>query len=176
MTHKVRVFPHNDLFNLAHYHRERINQKLADGIEDALALDCMSCLISLAFSVEALINLIGHKRVRQWQEKDAYMAKMKKICTVAGINFRKCVEPYKSVWELKELRDSMAHGKPFESSTTAKTREELTKQMECPWDHRLTPKYVNHVYEQVKSFEHDLFSKCKISVGETLTSAVGLPV
>jgi len=176
MTHRVRVFPHNDLLNLAHYQRETINKKVEDGIEDALALDCTGCLISLAFSVEALVNLIGHKRVDYWKEQRPYMEKMTDICSVAGLNFNKCVEPYKSVWELKKLRDSLAHGKPVETNTTAQTREELRKQMECPWDTKLTPEYVNDVYDQVKKFENDLFIRCKISKGETLTSAVGLPV
>ena len=176
MTHRVRVYPHNDLFNLAHYQRELINQKVAEGIEDALSLDCMSCLISLAFTVEALINFIGYKRVQDWREWQPYINKMTQVCEAASLGFDKNTEPYKTIWELKELRDSIAHGQPIELNTTVRTREELRASMVCSWDQNLNPDYVNHAYDQVKQFERLLFDNCQISVGETLTSAVGIGV
>lgn len=75
MKSKVKVFPHNDLFNLAHYHREQMNKKLESGGRDGISLDCMSCLIALAFTVEALVNLVGHKRIDKWKERDGYLKK-----------------------------------------------------------------------------------------------------
>lgn len=146
-----------------------------DGIKDAIGLDCMSCLISLAFTTEALVNFVGKKRVRHWKEKNYYMPKMDQVCAQAGLKFSKHTEPYKTLWELKELRDSMAHGKPEEFETEIKDRDDLRKAMECEWDKNLTPTYVNSAYDQVKEFERLLFVNCKISVGETITSIVDLP-
>lgn len=54
MSFTVCYYPHNDLGNLAHYHLEVINQKLAREEDEGISLDCMSFLIALAFSVEAL--------------------------------------------------------------------------------------------------------------------------
>lgn len=176
MTHRVRVYPHNDLFNLAHYQRGVINQKVSDGNNDALSLDCMSSLIALAFSIEAPVNFVGHKRVTDWEERQPYREKMDQVCNVASLNFDTDVEPFRTLWELKELRDSIAHGQPVEVNTTAHTREELHASMECPWDQHLNPTYVNNAYEQAKQFERMLFSNCGITVGETVTSAVGVGV
>ncbi|WP_325890997.1 hypothetical protein [Grimontia sp. NTOU-MAR1] len=169
---RVRVYPHNDLMNLAHYQRETIRNKVAADEEDAVALDCLSCLVSLAFSVEAIVNLVGTKRVKGWKERKPYYVKISQVCSVAGVEFDKSVGVYKSLWELKELRDSIAHGKPIEFTTDAKTRDELRVQMQCPWDSSLTPDYVETAYETVKTFERMLFENCKIAVGETVTSAV----
>lgn len=59
----VRVYPHNDLLNLAFYQRETINTKVQSRIEDAISLDCPSCIISLAFATEAIANLAVHRKI-----------------------------------------------------------------------------------------------------------------
>ncbi len=175
MTHKIQIYPHNDLFNLAYYQREIINKKIKDGIEEALGLDCMSCLISLAFTTEALVNFVGKKRVPNWNEGKRYLEKIKYVCAQADVTFSKHREPYKTLWELKTLRDSMAHGKPVEFQTDIENRNDFRKAMECSWDKNLTPDYVNSAYDQVKIFERLLIVNCNISVGETITSAIALP-
>ena len=173
MSHRIRVYPHNDLLNLAHYQREVINNKESEGIEDALALDCLSCLISLAFSVEALVNFVGQKKIIDWQERQSYRNKINQVCEQASLVFDENEVPFKTLWQLKELRDSIAHGQPIEVTTSVNTREELRRAMECPWDQHLTSEYINHAYEAVKQFERQLFQNCQIAVGQTLTSAVG---
>ena len=169
---RVRIYPHNDLMNLAHYQRETIRNKLEMGKENALALDCLSCLISLAFSVEALVNFVGSKRVKGWKERRTYYEKISQVCSVAGKEFDKSVGLYKSLWDLKELRDSIAHGKPIEFTSDVKERDGLRAQMQCPWDRKLTPEHVEITYEMVKEFERMLLENCNINIGETITSAV----
>tara|TARA_R110000787_G_scaffold65861_6_gene148109 strand:+ start:22956 stop:23480 length:525 start_codon:yes stop_codon:yes gene_type:complete len=173
MGHKIHVYPHNDLLNLAHYHRQIINDKLSNNNEEALALDCMSCLIAMAFSVEAFVNFIGKKRVKSWKERRPYNQKISDACEAVGLHFDKSQEPYTTLWKLKELRDDLAHGKPEDFSTEAKTREELRGVMSCSWDHHLTSEFVNHAFVMVKSFQKSALEGGKISLGETLTSATG---
>lgn len=175
MSHKVSVYPHNDLLNLAHYQIQKINEKVTNGDRDGIALDCMSALMAMAFSVEAVINLIGHKKVMSWKERKPYREKADSVCAVAGLSFNKAIEPYKTIWNLKQLRDAMAHGKPVEFGASIKSREDLRKSMGCKWDACSTPEYVNQAWTQVKEFEHMLFKGSKLSVGETLTGAIGLP-
>lgn len=113
MTHKVRVYPHNDLLNLASYHRSIINDKTDKGSQDALSLDCMSCLIALSFGVEAFINFIGYKKVPDWCERQSFKNKIAAIYKAINISFDEKNDPYLTVWKLKELRDCMAHGQPI---------------------------------------------------------------
>jgi hypothetical protein len=150
MSHRVRVYPHNDLLNLAHYQREIINSKESEGVGDALGLDCLSCLISLAFSVEALVNFIGQKKINGWQERKVYRNKINQVCEEASLVFNENEEPFKTIWQLKELRDSIAHGQPIELTTSVSSREELRRAMECPWDQHLSSEYINHAYNMIK--------------------------
>ncbi|EKO3573764.1 hypothetical protein P0E94_003474 [Vibrio metschnikovii] len=172
MTHRVRVYPHNDLMNLAHYQRETIRAKVANEDRDGIKLDCLSCLISLAFSVEALVNFVGYKKVDKWKEFDRYINKITKVCAKAGVEFDKNVGMYAQLWQLKKLRDDVAHGKPIEINTEVNTREELRERMSCPWDVNLTPETVEAMFVVVKDFEKLLFNNCQINIGDTLTSAV----
>jgi len=169
---RVRVYPHNDLLNLAHYQRETINNKVAEGIKEAISLDCLSCIVSMAFAVEALVNFVGHQRVQDWRERRPYRRKIEEVCSVAGLAFDEAAEPFLTIWQLKETRDMIAHGQPYEGNQNVRTREELHAAMECPWDQYLTPEYINHAYEQVKEFEHRLLDGAGISIANTLTSFV----
>lgn len=62
MVFEIEYHPHNDLENLARYHLEILNEKTRTSNLEGIALDCMSCLIAIAFCAEALINFLGKKR------------------------------------------------------------------------------------------------------------------
>lgn len=171
MVHKTRVYPHNDLLNLAYYHRQIIEKKVADGESDAIALDCMSCLIALAFSVEAIANLIGSKVVGAWDEWAPYKDKMKSLGKTLGFTFDPAHEPFKTLQVLKGIRDQMAHGKPIETVAEVTDQKAIRRAMACPWDEYLTPKFVQHAYSQVKQFKGFLLKQAKVPLVETLTSA-----
>lgn len=173
MTITAKVHPHNDLLNLAHYHRGVINEKNGHPDAEGVALDCMSCLIALAFSVEALINFVGAKCIDQWEERQPFHKKLSALETAFGLVYDKAKEPYSTIEKLKALRDQMAHGKPIEVSTTASSKEGLKKAMRAPWDEFLVPAFVNHAYDQVCAFEDNLLALGKIPLVETLTSGFG---
>ena len=173
MGHRITVYPHNDLINLAYYQKEIINNKIKAGTEEALRLDCLSCIISLAFAVEALVNFVGNQKVDNWNERKKYITKVNEVCRAAQLHFNDSIEPFSTIWALKKLRDSIAHGQPKEIVTEVTTREELRAQMACPWDENLTPEFVNEAYTQVKGFKKLLLTNCEIPIGRTLTSAVG---
>lgn len=169
----IRVYPHNELLNIAHYQRKTINGKTESGIRDGIALDCLSCLISLAFGVEALVNFVGFRKIAGWQERRRFREKIEDVCAAASIEFDESEEPFLTVWQLKVTRDSIAHGQPYEGTQNASTEEELRAAMESPWHVYLTPDHINHAYDQVKIFKHLLLDNCGISIGDTLTSSAG---
>jgi len=173
VSQRIHVYPHNDLLNLASYQKGVIEQKLNEGIQDALALDCMACLISLGFSVEALVNFVGSKKVKDWVERQRFLDKVNRVCESVGLEFNRTQDLYARIWELKELRDSLAHGQPIETSISARNREELREAMQCPWDEHLNPAYVFETYHAVKEFKHLLLEYGEIALGETLTANEG---
>jgi hypothetical protein len=97
MVFRIRQYPHNDLLNLAHYHREVIRAKIQSGDHDGIALDCTSCLIALAFVVEALINFVGSRKVTDWNERAQSPAKVRKLSKALGITIQPELKPFGAI-------------------------------------------------------------------------------
>lgn len=154
------VYPHNDLLNLAFYHIDTIRTKVKTDEDNGLALDCHSCLIAIAFSVEALINFVGDKKVDGWNEYERFHIKMEQVCEIADIKYDESVEPFSTLNQIKQLRNLMAHGKPIEGG----------EGMKCAWDDFLHPEFSEESYKQVKEFQRLLLEGCEIGIEETITS------
>lgn len=177
MRYETNVYPHNDLINLALYNLENINEKVKKNQERGLALDCLNCIISLAFSVEAIINFVGYSKVIEWKERDNYLNKMKKVCTLGDHVFDEKVEPYQTFKTLKSLRDNIAHVKPKESEielTNGGTSQEAFGVLAPIWNEYSNPSFVNHACEMVKKFEVELFDAHGLDPSECRTYAISI--
>lgn len=174
MGHEAQVYPHNDLLNLAYYHKGVVEKKVADSNREAIGLDCMSCLIALAFSVEAIANFVGFKSISEWNERAFYRDKMAVLGKNLGFEFDPSAEPYSTLQILKTIRDQMAHGKPIETKAEISDREALRDAMASPWDEHLTPEFAEHAFMQVKLFEKMLLELAKIPLMNTLTSGTAV--
>ena len=173
MSHVASVFPHHDILNLAFYHLEVIQRKSENDEQDCIGLDCMSCLIALAIGVEGLINFCGHKLVIDWVERQSYNAKLKQVTAALGIEVVDNQEPWKTLAELKSLRDGLAHPKPIEREAEVSNTKELSALMESAWDPFCNSEYVHDAYEQVSLFERCIYENPDIQESGILTSAWG---
>jgi hypothetical protein len=173
MTFRIRLYPHNDLSNLAYYHREVVNAKIASGNLEGIALDCMSFFIALAFSVEAFVNFVGSKKIKNWNERAPYPRKMEALSEKFKMPFSQSHEPYATLARLKAIRDQMAHGKPREFISPASSKAELSQAMSPMWSGHIASDCVNSPYEQVEKFKAMLLKAAHINLGGTLTSGVG---
>lgn len=173
MSFRIRVYPHNDLGNLAHYHREIVNTKVAKGDVEGISLDCMSFLIALAFEVEAFVNFVGHRRIKNWNERAAYSRKMKALSDRFRLPFNPLHEPHVTLALLRDLRNQLAHGKPSEFISSASSKAEMREAISPIWSGYLHPAFINSSYEQVKEFEAMLMKAAHIPLAATLSSAVG---
>ncbi|MGV7242465.1 hypothetical protein [Caballeronia sp. M23-90] len=173
MAFRIRQYPHNDLLNLAHYHREVIRTKIQSGDHDGIALDCTSCLIALAFAVEALISFVGSRKVTDWNERAHSLVKVRKLSKALGITIQPEREPFGAISTLREIRNGLAHGKPIVRNAGAADRDELKIAMQAPWDGYLDPDTVEVLYGQVIELRKVLFAAAKIRWADSLTSAVG---
>jgi len=170
MDYRVNIYPHNDLLNLAWYHVDVIRKKLDSGTPEGISLDAMSAIIAMAFSVEALINFVGFKSVEGWVERDHFKKKVKAIDASLNIRFDWQAEPFKTLRQLKELRDHMAHGKPIELTKNRGSPGSMAELLGTPWDSFLTPAYVQEAYSQVVAFEEMLLKSARIQVEQALTN------
>ncbi|AOE49654.1 hypothetical protein [Kangiella sediminilitoris] len=173
MAHEAEIYPHHDLFNLAYYHLQVIEQKQHAETPDSIALDCMSCLLALGLTVEALINFSGEAVVPSWDERDKYHVKLRKVCENLGYKFNESEEPFKTLKELKMIRDRMAHAKPIKREREIASLAEIDQLLANEWDPYLTPEQVTSIYEQVDAFEKMIYRNPAIQENGILTCASG---
>ncbi|MCA8143578.1 hypothetical protein [Burkholderia multivorans] len=159
--------------NLAHYHRETILNKVESGNPEGIALDCTSCLIALAFAVEALVNFVGSRKVPDWNEQAKSPVKIKKLSKALGIAIQGDVEPFVAISTLRQIRNGLAHGKPQQRNAKAANLDGLKYAMQAPWDSYLDPATVEALYGQVVALRRLFFDAAGIRMGESFTSAVG---
>jgi len=171
---KKFVYIHNDLGNAAHFHKERIVQRHSAGDKNGLALDCMACLIILAFSVEAQFNFLGLKIVPNWYERDKFSEKQKKIFKALKIKPDMSQRPFVTLVKLKEFRDLVAHGKPIEVETDevlVATNEELDifSGLRGSWETFCERDFVEQAYHDVEKVWEELLKKSGLQHCDTLT-------
>ena len=173
MSFRVRVNPYNQLETLAWYHLQAAQAKVGVAEHRGIALDCMSCLIALAFSVEALVNFVGHKKIADWKERAPFSTKLKLLEASFSLSLDRLAEPYLTIKRLKEARDKMAHGQPLDFTLNSEDKSELARAMQSPWSESTNVEFLAHAYEQIQVFKRTLLSKARIKPGATYTTAIG---
>lgn len=169
----VRRNPHNDLGNLAHYHLTVIREKRDAKVEDGLSLDCTSFLIAAAFHVEALLNFLGARCVKDWNERWPYGKKLKNVLVTIGYDLSETEEPGASLDLLKEVRDGLAHAKPAVIVVAGSDDEERRAAMDNAWDRFLHPDVCEQVYAAIVAFKRTALERTGLPLGRTLTSSIG---
>ncbi|MDT1012858.1 hypothetical protein RMN64_15690 [Plesiomonas shigelloides] len=173
MRYKVYSNPHNALMNLSHYNIDLVKRKVNSNIDDGLGLDCLNCLITLAFSVESIINFIGNEAIDNWKEKMPYHKKIELLYNSGAYVTNKNSEPNITLKNLKYLRDVLAHSKPKTKDVELNldTPKEINALLAHEWDDFTTPHYVIHAYEMVKLFELEQMEKYGIELWDAQTRA-----
>lgn len=108
------IYVHNDLFAAADHFKNAIEAKLKADDRKGIAYEYMACMVMLAFTVEARMNFLGHKLIRNWNERQGFDKKLDEVFKQLGVVPDWENRPYKSIANLKVFRDSIAHGKPLE--------------------------------------------------------------
>ena len=132
-------------------------------------------MIMLAFTLEAMINFIGQKLIKPWDELQPTKAKLKSVLKHIGLKPDWNKRPYSSVMVLKELRDSIAHAKPvnlefdeeIERPTETMDRPEI---LDSEWVKNCSHDTVFATYDDVDEIWKELLATAGIPPFETLTS------
>lgn len=175
---KQRIYIHNDLSNAALYFKERIESRLQNEDEEGIAFDYMAFLVLSAFACEARINFLGKKLVSDWNEYSAFHVKVSKVLSTVGITQKSNQRPFSTLKTIKDLRDTLAHGKPHE---TIKDEEVIIEQDEAnmrvsltaEWRKYCTLEVMRIVHEDLDTIWKMLLEKADIRVFDTLTSSFG---
>ena len=171
----MRIYIHNDLMNAADFLKNKIDERIKKGDRDGIALEIMACLSIMAFAFEAQMNFLGFKLIQNWEERKPYLLKFERVAKKLGVDVNYESRPHSTVKELKEFRDTLAHGKPKEikgESEEIITREELERRdlLKAEWQDSLTEEFLGRVHEDTESIWRQFLEKSKLSIIDTITS------
>ena len=169
------IYIHNDLANTAFYFAKRVKERAEKGDRDGIGHDMMACLVMLAFTVEAQFNFLGFKLINDWNEKDGALAKAHAVLKVLETDNDLSTRPYKTIQDLKNLRDMLAYGKPKEAKweeTVVATEAELAKHgaLNADYEEYLTDAFVVQAQEDVDSIWKELLKRAGLKITDTITS------
>ncbi|MGO7181530.1 hypothetical protein ACCT14_11445 [Rhizobium brockwellii] len=175
LREKRHIYIHNDIANAAFHFKKRILDRLETGDREGITLDVMAGLTMLAFAVEARINFVGIKRVKDWKERRPYLEKTETVCASLGINPDWKVRPLSSIRALVEFRNLLAHGKPqehYKEEEVVITDEEINdRKMLIPeWQDYATEQNFLDTYDDAEAFWHELINKAGLRIFDTITS------
>lgn len=162
--YEVAKRPHQDLGGLALHHLTCIRHASEQPDYEGITYDCMSCLLALAFEVEALLNLAGALRVDQWAEKQPYPQKRQEVLKAVGMTADNQV--LAALDELQTFRNGIAHAKPFDGIVDA---PDIWAALEFGWEELATPGSCEKLYACVRRFKGELAAAAKLD-GRDLTS------
>ena len=171
------IYIHNELSSASWYFKGIIENKVKDGIRDAITFDCMACLTLLAFTFEAYINFLGDRLIAEWKERERFDDKVAKVLGHLELTPNENTRPYSSIKQLKTLRDTLAHGKPVRKEVdeiVAGDAEELRRiDLSGDWEKDCNPDAAIQAYDDVEKIWRELLEKAGIPIFDTLPHGEG---
>ncbi len=168
------IFVHNDLANAAFYFKERIKERVAKKDREGIGHEMIACLTLLAFTVEAQFNFLGYKLVADWNERDTALNKVHAVLKALDVDNDLKAAPFKTITQLKDFRDKLAHGKPKEVKWEGEaqiTEAALATLGALATDYEalLTEALVFEAHDHVDAIWKDLLTKSGLSISDTIT-------
>lgn len=174
-TAKKNIHIHNDISNTAHHLKARIEEMEATGNRQGIALDITACLVMLAFTFESRLNFIGEQKVEDFKERRWFDKKVEIVLKALGLEPDFAVRPYSSIKELKNFRDTIAHGKP----DTIEVDETVDFQpgtnyddfdLRGEWEAFLTINFMRQCSDDIDQIWSEWVANAEIELHQTLTS------
>ena len=111
---KVRVTGRQTTITFVYMHTGAKHMlRLAEANEDGQLYSLVSSLVLSALTMEAYLNHLGKLRNKHWDEVERKLTKLDKykmFCKVAKLKVDLNVRPYRTLVQLFQFRDQMAHG------------------------------------------------------------------
>jgi hypothetical protein len=174
-----KLFIHNDLSQGATFFNDIIQEKLKKDDRNGIAFDGMACALMIAFAFEANLNFMGEHlykngKVTSWDEKSKFWKKLDKVFGAIGIPVEKEKRPLSSMIRMKNLRDTLAHGKPVEikgDDEQTGTEEELRSgaSLAADWQQEVKPDVVAECLSDLDDLWKQMIQKSGINIMDTMT-------
>jgi hypothetical protein len=173
-TAKKIVNIHNDISNTANHLKARIEEMEATGHRHGIALDITACLVMLAFTFESRLNFIGEQKMADFKERRWFDKKVETVLKALGLEPDFSVRPYSSIKELKNFRDTIAHGKPDTIEVDETVDFEPGKNyddfdLRGEWEAFLTVDFVRQCSDDIDQIWSEWIATAEIELHQTLT-------
>lgn len=160
----------------------RLNVGAKDsGDRTGIAHDVLAGYTFLAFGLEARINFLGAKLVKNWCERDAFDRKLKKVLRATGVEVDCNSRPLSVIAKVKEVRDLLAHVKPTDlnfdetldlTDDEAKDLAERGAELLTGWEAYTDPVRFYEAYDDVEELWRVLIQASGIPAFDTLSSGL----
>ena len=173
VTGKAEVLIHNHLANSAYWFKQQIEKKIESGDRSGIAFDYLGCAVCIAFTNEAHINFFGCKVVKGFNEREYFDGKVATVLAALKIPVIWETRPLSSVRAMKNLRDTLAHGKPaeirYEKVTSATPdQQEIINNLKADWQKALTHGPVMEAYFDMDNLFNSMLEKSGLKLFDTI--------
>jgi hypothetical protein len=173
VTGKADVYLHNHLANSAYWFKQQIEKKIASGDRSGIAFDYLACATSIAFTNEAHINFFGMKCIKGFRERDPIESKVATVLTAFKIPIVWETRPLSSFRTMKDLRDTLAHGKPaeirYEKVTNATPdQQNIIDNLKADWQKALTHEPIMTAYKDMDDLYNQLMTASGLKIFDTI--------
>jgi hypothetical protein len=139
----------------------------------------MAGLVMLAFAAEAKFNFLGWRLFgEKWNERQAAFKKVDEVLASLKIAADFTQRPFRTLNELRDFRDTMAHGKPVEVREEKEviiTAEELDDMgfLRAEWENWVKLEYLQSARADLDDIWKMLLAAAKLEIFDTLTRGSG---
>ncbi len=122
----------------------------------------MSAGVFAAFTVEAFLNHLGQRHVRDWESLERKLGPREKLIIlrqVLHLSIDEGKRPYQTFYNMLQLRNSLAHGKTLETNSkviVANSEDESANNPEPTWKRLCTLSSVTRMVEDAEAIVRDL--------------------
>ena len=176
VRNRQKIYIHNDLENAALYFKTKVEKRAAQNDRQGVGLEMIAALTMMAFALEARMNFLGFKILAdRWDERQPYLTKFERVAKKLNIPVEYGSRPHETVKLLKEFRDTLAHGKPYEIDKEQEliaTYKELdrSKLLQAEWQKRfLTEEFVSRAHDDAETIWKTFLQASGLSVFDTIT-------
>ncbi|MGR3795503.1 hypothetical protein [Vannielia sp. SX4] len=149
-----------------------MKQQIENGERAGVYHIMMASLIFSAFSIEAKVNFVGWKVLKNgWPERANLREKIALLLQILPLELSWGERPLQTVAELKRFRDTLAHGKPeiVDETAIVDVPPEIWDALKSQWESSVTPDFVNRCREDEDVLWQKLLGAAKINVSDTIT-------
>jgi hypothetical protein len=174
VTGKADVYLHNHLANSAYWFKTQIEKKSKPGADrSGIAFDYLACATSIAFTNEAHINFFGMKCVKGFVERDPIESKVAVVFNAFKMPIVWETRPLSSFRAMKNLRDTLAHGKPAEicyDKVTSATpdQQNIIDNLKADWQKALTHEPIMTAYKDMDDLFNQLLAASGMKLFDTI--------